>query len=222
LDAGVEAVGIRLGYILMHAELEGLICSGPLRGKQQTYAALPERVPEVGRSRTRDESLFELTLRYFSSHGPATIKDFQWWSSLTAADVTRGLDLVGDGLTSEAFDGVTYWFAGRAPTVQEVSPSVHLVQAYDEYIVGYTSSKYVLDISRTARSRSPDRVISNHVILLDSQVAGHWKRTIERKVVRIEAVLDSPFDQAKTQALRLAADRHADFLGLPAELNVST
>ena len=221
-DAGIESAGVRLGYILMHAELEGVICSGPLRGKQQTYALIEERVADAATtSPTRDESLCELTGRYFSSHGPATVNDFKWWSSLTTADVVKGLDLAGDGLMSEVFDGATYWFADQGPSFREVSPAVHLVQAYDEYIVGYTQSKYLLDLLGTARSRSSDRAIFNHVILLNGQVAGYWKRTIQKGVVRIEAVLDSPFDTAQTHALSAAAEEHAAFLGLTAELNVS-
>jgi hypothetical protein len=230
-EAGIESAGLRLGYIMIHAELERLVCSGPLRGKQQTYALVEERVADVATHRTRDESLAELTWRYFSSHGPATIKDFRWWSSLTTTDISRGLYFVGDRLMSEVFDGETYWFAdpehetGRntanPPRDQKHSPTVHLVQAYDEYIVGYTRSKYLLDLSGAGRSRSPTRAIFNHVILLDSQVAGYWKRTIKKGVVRIEAVLDASFNDAQGQALLAAAERHAALLGVSAELSSS-
>ena len=89
--AGIEADGPRLAYIVMHAELEELICSGPRRGKQQTYALLDHRAPPSpldGLSRER--ALAELVRRYFRSHGPATIKDFTAWSSLTVADTRVG------------------------------------------------------------------------------------------------------------------------------------
>jgi hypothetical protein len=48
---GITAAGFRLGYILIHAELERMICSGPLRGRQHTYALLEERVPRGGEPR---------------------------------------------------------------------------------------------------------------------------------------------------------------------------
>jgi Winged helix DNA-binding domain len=230
--AGIESAGLRLGYIMIHAELERLFCSGPLRGKQQTYALVEERVADVATHRTRDESLAELTWRYFSSHGPATVKDFRWWSSLTTSDISRGLYFVGDRLMSEVFDGETYWFEDREhetgrniatpPQVQKSSSTVHLVQAYDEYVVGYTRSKFLLDLSGAARSRSPTRAIFNHIILLDSQVAGHWKRAIKKGVVRIEAVLDAPFNEAQGQALLVSAEQHAAFLGLSVELSSGT
>ena len=36
----------------------------------------------------RDIALGELARRYFTSHGPATIQDFAWWSGLTVTDDT--------------------------------------------------------------------------------------------------------------------------------------
>ena len=74
---------------MMHAELEGVICSGPRRGKQFTYALLDERVPAT-KPKARDEALAELAKRYFASHGPATVRDFAWWSGLTAQGRAAG------------------------------------------------------------------------------------------------------------------------------------
>ena len=39
-QAGIPAEGFHLGYLMMYAELEGIICSGARRGKQFTYALL--------------------------------------------------------------------------------------------------------------------------------------------------------------------------------------
>ena len=100
---------LRLTYLVMHAELEGLICSGAMRGKQHTYALLDERVPAT-RTLEREEALAELTRRYFSSHGPATIKDFAWWSGLSTSDVKVGLELNTSQLETARVDGQAYWF----------------------------------------------------------------------------------------------------------------
>jgi hypothetical protein len=218
--AGIATEGFRLGYTLMNAELAGVICSGPLDGRQHTYALLDERAPQAA-GLTRDEALAELTLRYFTSHGPATAKDFRWWSSLTAADVGAGLELVAPRLQHETIDGASYWSAAPPPPPQADAPTVHLLQAYDEYIVGYSESKWVLDAAGIARALVQARSVFNGVVILDSQVAGHWRRTLRRTSVVIEAALYRPFDDPQAQALAAAAAAHGAFLGLPADVVTS-
>src|SRR5215216_1744383 len=107
--AGILAEGQRLAYLMMSAELDGIICSGPRRGKQFTYALLEERAPKV-RVLDPDEALAEFTKRYFSTRGPATLHDFTWWSGLTMADAKKGLELVKPRFEGEVIDGKTYWF----------------------------------------------------------------------------------------------------------------
>jgi hypothetical protein len=85
IEAGIEAKGLRLAYLVGHAELEALICSGPRRGKRQTYALVDERIPPAP-ARTREEALAELARRYVEGHGPAQAADLAWWSGLTVAD----------------------------------------------------------------------------------------------------------------------------------------
>ena len=109
-EHGIVADGPRLGYILMHAELTQLICSGPRDGNQHTYALLAERVPHT-QSRSREEALGELVRRYFTSHGPAAVKDFAWWSSLAVADAKRGVEIAGHQLVQTAVSDRHYWSA---------------------------------------------------------------------------------------------------------------
>ncbi|TDD63938.1 winged helix DNA-binding domain-containing protein [Actinomadura rubrisoli] len=219
---GITAAGFRLGYILIHAELERVICSGPLRGKQHTYALLEERVPQAA-SLEREAALVELVRRFFTSHGPATVKDLAWWSSLTRADIAAGLSFAGDTLESTDVDGVTYWSApGNAPAPAP-SPSVRLLQAYDEYIVGYRQSKYLLDLGGLAASASASDKLAlpNGVIVVDTQVAGRWKRTNRSGAVVVKAVLYRPFDAAETAALQAATEELGVFLGARAVVSAS-
>jgi hypothetical protein len=217
---GIAASGFRLAYLLMHAELERVICSGARNGRQHTYALLEERAPQAA-SRSREEALAELTLRYFASHGPATAKDFRWWSSLTAADVAEGLALVGSRLQAETLDGVTYWSAPADPhgtPRAAASPTVHLLQAYDEYVVGYSESRWVLDLDGTARARWQARAVANGVVVRDGQMTGHWRRLQTGRSVELEVALYEPLDDAATRSLEAAVARHGEFLGLPATL----
>jgi Winged helix DNA-binding domain len=210
--AGLPSTGFGLGYLLMHAELDGLVCSGPVRGRQHTYTLLDGRVPPAP-ERDPDEALVDLVARYFTSHGPATAKDLRWWSSLTLTDIARGVELAGDHLRHEVIDGVSYWSGPPSPA-RLASPTVHLVQGYDEYVVAFTESKYALDASGAARALPPGTSVPNGVLLLDGQVAGHWKRTSTRDTLRIEALLYRDLTPAEAEALDAAAARQAAFLDL--------
>ena len=215
---GITASGQRLNHVVMNAELDGLICSGGLRGKQHTYALLEERAPAAKRL-TPDEALAELTLRYFTSHGPATAKDFKWWSSLTLAQIKRGLDIVGSKLEHARVDGVTYWFAEPAIPQRARAPRAHLLQPYDEYIVGYSESRYTLDLTGVARASFPE--VFGGVILLDGQVGGHYKRALTKESVLIEASVYQPLNKTQTKELRASAARLGAFLGLAAHLSIA-
>ncbi len=84
-----QATGQRLAYLVMHAELEAVICSGPRRGKQFTYALLDDRVA-VGERLSREQGLAELAGRYFATRGPASVRDFAKWSGLTLKSAREG------------------------------------------------------------------------------------------------------------------------------------
>jgi hypothetical protein len=209
--AGISTDGQRMPYLLMHAEIEGLICSGPIRGKQQTYALLGERAPQA-QALPRDEALAELVRRYFTSHGPATIADFTRWCSLTVADTKRGIDLLGEELRSFALDSRTYWHGELPAEVAiEHSPTAHLLQAYDEYVNGYGESRDVVDpfIDRTFRANG-----YMQVVLIDGQVAGSWKRTLRVKSIEIEVHPFRPLTPAENDAIHRAAGAHGRFVGL--------
>src|SRR5688500_17522208 len=133
-DAGMPMTGQRLAHLTMEAELEGVVCSGPRRGKKFTYALLAERAPDAPRL-SRDEALAALTRRFFKSHGPATVRDFVWWSGLTTADARRGLEI--NTARREEIDGRIYWTIGPPPLAATRDHRVHLLPIYDEYIVAY-------------------------------------------------------------------------------------
>lgn len=214
---GISLKGFGMAYVLMQAELDCIICSGGLKGRQQTYALLDERVPAAP-ALTRDEALAELVVRYFTSRGPATAKDLRFWSSLLLADIHRGIEVAGARLEREEIEGLAMWSApGEAPVRPSSSPRVHLLQGLDEYFVGYGESRGFCDQSGV-RPSPVDRAIYNGALILDSQLAGHWKRTVTRRAVTFTVALRVPFDDAQMQALQATADAHGAFLGVPANV----
>ena len=107
--AGVETNELRFIHIMMQMELIGLVCSGGRQGRQFTYALLDDRVPPV-KSMDKQEVLAALAERYFAAHGPATLRDYVWWSGLTVTDAKAGLEMVKHKLSSGISDGNTYSF----------------------------------------------------------------------------------------------------------------
>lgn len=198
---------LRSTYIVMHAELDGIICSGPRRGKQFTYALLEERAPRAGEL-PRDEALAELAGRFFTSHGPATVHDFAKWSGLTIADATGGLEEVKSRLEHELIDGHTYWFAPSASIARAPSPTAYLLPSYDEYTIGYRNHDAVFN------STQFESLIYNYTIVIDGQVVGTWRRTLKKDAVMIELNFFTPPTKAQKLAVAAAADRYGKFLGL--------
>jgi hypothetical protein len=209
---GIAVSGLALGYVLMRAELDAVLCSGAPRGKQQTYALFDERVPPAT-TRAGDEALAELVGRYFAAHGPATLKDFLWWSSLTATDARRGLDMVGSALESRRVDGRTYWLGPAAPPARPASPRIDLVQGYDETIVAYTESRDVLGVPGGVPVAAGDRPLFLHAILLDGRLIGHWRHAPRRRSIAVETALHRPLDAAEARALDDALERYRRFWG---------
>jgi hypothetical protein len=135
---------VRLAHVLIRAELDAVVCSGPRNGKQFTYALLEERVAAT-KPLTRDEALVKLTERYFKSHGPATVADFVWWSGLTASDAKHGIELVARDLREELVIDKTYWTPRSAATTSKPKHAAHLLPAFDEYNVAYKDRQLVLN-----------------------------------------------------------------------------
>ena len=203
----------RFTYIMMRAELDGIVCSGARRGKQFTYALLDERAPQA-RTLDRDEALAEFARRYFTSHGPATLQDFVWWSGLTVADARAGLEMVTSQLMHEVVDGQTYWFSTSAPPANDLPQTIYLLPNFDEYTVGYTDRSAVIDVSDATKFDTRGNVL-NPTIVMDGRVVGTWKRTLKKDAVIITPSLFAPLNEAETRALAAAANRYGAFLDLP-------
>lgn len=211
--AGLEELkGLQFSYILMHAELEALICSGAMHGKQHTYALVNERAPHA-KTMPREKALAELTRRYFTAHGPAQIADFAWWSSLATVDIKEGIALAK--LKSVEIEGKTYYFAKKAPTIIP-TPIAHLLPNYDEYFIAYKDRSA---FSNFKLSRSPSyEDLSYHILAMDGQLAGGWKREITPKKYTVKLNPFSKFSADQQKALDAAVKRLSEFTGLPVTL----
>jgi hypothetical protein len=199
--ANIHADELRLGWLLMDAELDGLICSGSMEGRQFTYALLDERAPMVDR-REKDELVMELVRRYFFSRGPATISDLAGWSGLRPSDIRIGMELNRQWLTSEVIDGQVYWFdaaGGFADATGEPargSSSLFLLPALDEWAVAYAGNSFFKPI-----------------LIIDGQVSGTWAPVVGKDTMAVDVITPVRMDGVLQAAVWREAERYSAFLG---------
>ncbi len=231
-----DASGQRLTYIAMQAELEGLMVSGPRRGKQFTYGLMDERAPRAGQGseppRTHDDGLVRLATRYFIGHGPATAIDLARWATLTSRDAARAarlaLEAAGGALEMREREGVRRYAAAGAhdpPRGRGIPPSRrgHLLSVFDEYVNGYRDRSMIVTAAHGGSIVGAGNAVL-HVYVIDGRVLGTWTREFAKEAVRIEV---APFDRltkrdrtALGRALAPSAERYGRFVGSPADLAV--
>ena len=189
---------VRMAHILLRAELDGVVCSGPRIGKQFTYALLEERVPAV-KPLTRDEALAKLTQRYFTSHGPATLQDFIWWSGLAAADARHGVALVDRHLRQELIEEKVH-LSPRAVKASSPTHSAHLLPAYDEYTVAY-KDRQTIYVSKNGKPSITNWGLLGPIVIVDGRPVGTWKRTNDQVALNLSPDLKDPDRLAITRAV---------------------
>jgi hypothetical protein len=217
-EEGIIASGLRLGYLISHAELERVVVSGPRKGRQQTYALLEERVPPAP-PRSREEALAELARRYVEGHGPAQAADLAWWSGLTMADSRAALELATPPLHRETIDGRAFW-AAEPPAARAMGtepPAVHLLPNYDELLIAFRDRTDAIDPALPGPARVAEAVLA-HIVVRDGLVVGGWRRAEERGRMRLTIDLLVPLDPAERRAFAGAVERLRSFLGRPVEV----
>ena len=212
--AGVPATGQRLGHLVMHAELDAVICSGARQGKQFTYALLEERVPPAP-AIERDEALLALTRRYFETRGPATTHDFAWWSGLTMADVKRGVQMAGGELERGTLDGREYIFTGRKAT--RPVASAQLLPNYDEYFIGHRDRSAIAQRLGHAGLVTGGNALISNVIVVDGQLVGGWKRTLEGTRAIVTLSPQVALTPAERRRIAVAVRKLGEFLEVEVE-----
>jgi hypothetical protein len=217
--AGINWEGQQLPHLLLVAELEGVIVSGPRRGKEFTWALLEDRVPKA-RKLESQAALAELTRRYFVSHGPAQLQDFVWWSGLTTADSKAGITAVGDALQRETVDGKQYWFDASAPADSPRGSRcvAHLLPNFDEYTVAYRDRSALQSDARLDPTQFSFGNILSNVVAVNGVVRGGWRRVAAGNKLKVEVRLIDRLQDAEQHQLARAAQDLGRFLETPVEL----
>lgn len=214
--AGILTIDNRVSHLLLRAELDGIVCSGTSRGGKQTYALLEKRVPKT-KSLTKVESLAKLARKYFTSHYPATIQDFIWWSGLSVGDAKQALEAIKSDFSSETIASKPYWFPNSLLIRRTDQESVYLLPAYDEFLISYKDRSALLPF------RSQNKTVSNNgifrpIIVVNGQVAGIWKRAKKKDKVIVETEMFYQPSKTTIDLIEKAAIHYGQFLSNEIEI----
>lgn len=226
-QGGIAPDGQRMPHLLSAAEHAGVITSGPRQGKRFTYALLDERAP-VRLRPDRDEALGELARRYFTSHGPAQVADYVWWSSLTTADARCGIEVAGTALQREVIDGKEHWSDAEAVLPAEGVPQAHLLPNFDEYTVAYRDRSAIIDPTvpydpstfAYYREASPQGSILSNIVVVAGRLRGAWSARVLAATVRVQIRPMAPLGRRDAIAVKAAAMAFAAFHGREMELQI--
>jgi len=210
--SGVSSAKQRGLHILSKLAHELLIIFGPHRGAQATFALLDEWLPKSPKL-DRDDALARLATVYFTSHGPATIRDFTWWSSLTVADAKRGIAAAGRALKALDVAGVAHWSSARAAEPEKTSEA-HLLPPFDEMLVAYRDRSASLSALHRHHMDSKNGFM-HPTVMVDGQVVGTWGRTTTPRGTNLAVMPFFPFPPAMRRAIAAAAERYSHYLGTP-------
>lgn len=214
---GLSTGGQRGYYMLISASWEGLICQGVAVRNVPTFLALDSTLA-AGKSLTRDEALAELAVRFFTSRGPATLKDFVWWSGLPIRDARTGLEEVKAQLAQETIAGQTQWFPPTLSAPDHAEGTLYLLPGFDEYLLGYSDRSAVLDPQFASRIVPGGNGVFYPTVVSNGRIVGTWKRAFKKDGVLISAQSFTSLAPAEWEALACAARGYGQYLGQPVTL----
>jgi len=210
--SGLSVEGQRLPHLILAAELDGLIASGPRRGRELTYALLDERAPAAP-SLDREAALRELALRFFRGHGPAKLSDLTWWSSLTTVDARAGIAAAGSLLQAVQVNGEQHWMHAAAGTAPPARGAAHLLPNFDEYTVGYRDRAGHHGTAPFDPAIFSFGSILANVLTVGGLVRGTWRRRLTSRELHLEIRLLDRLTAAERRAVESAGSRFAAFHG---------
>lgn len=222
------------GGVIRQPVYQGRVCFGPTRGNEVTFVRTenwlgPGAVDTAGMS--FEEAEAELTRRYLGAYGPATVRDFLYWSGFPAEPARRMWELILPETTEVSVAGTKAVVLTRAleradhsrarktkkAKAEEGLPHVRLLPHFDVYLLGHRAKESVLGkphykkVFRNAGWISP-------VILVDGRVLGTWESERKGGTLSIGLRPFRPLDRATRKVLDQEASRLADSTGLLARV----
>ena len=206
-QVGLTTGGQRGYHMLWHLAQTGTLCFGPLRNGQQQIVLIDEWISRPRRLQ-RQEALGELALRYFRSHGPATVKDLMRWAHLVAADARTGLAMVRLQLLSLDVDAVEHFMDPGTPelleTCRQEARRVVLLPGFDEFVLGYQDRRCALAPELADRIVPGGNGVFKATVVCDGEIIGTWKHAGRGAKRTVEATPFTSFPDDVTKKIAQA------------------
>lgn len=182
----IRIEGLMATQVLIRAELEMHVCSGVRHENKVTYSLFDARIPRSEKISKKD-SIVKLASLYFNSRGPATIKDFMWWSGLSLSESKFGVSALGKNLKCASLGGLDYLYVENAYDQKKKISA--LLPSYDEYMVSYAEGRNIALPANVDKS-----VLGNGIfkpmVLSDNTIVGTWKKINQEPFLDIQFLSD--------------------------------
>ncbi len=183
-DGVFDPQGGRGYHVLAALISETHLCYGPWNGVEQDVALAGQWLPPA---RTvadlfdgdRIAAVAELLRRYLASHGPATLRDFAWWTKLSLGEIRRALPLIVGDLETDGAAEPSYWRAGLLDEVAALgraSASPLLLPGFDEFVLGYQDRTFAMTEAEHQRIVPGNNGVFRRTIVASGRVVGTWAR----------------------------------------------
>lgn len=199
---GLDVTGQRGYHLIWQLAQRGTLCFGPVEAGEQLIVLSDEWI-RAPRRPEREEALGEWALRYFRGHGPATVRDFAWWTKLLAADVRAGVALAMPQLERLSVDGTEYLMDPATPEAlaacRRHAAGVLLLPGFDEFMLGYADRGAALPAEFAQRIVPGGNGMFMPTVVAGGQVVGTWRRRPARGAFPAEPF--TTFTPAVTRAV---------------------
>jgi hypothetical protein len=187
-DAGIPLNAQTRLHIVGLAVSSGLALLGPDRGAQPMLVRREDWIGEAPPF-DRHRALAELARRYVRAFGPATDRDFGYWSGLALRDVRAGLDAISTELEEVRVGAERMVVLGRIPRLPRPD-RVRMLGGFDTYLLGYKDRGFATGAEHRETVSGGGGGGIYPVIVRDGVVEAGWR--VSRKRGGLEISFNDP------------------------------
>lgn len=185
--------------ILCYAGSSGLVVQWPIIDGQQAFVLTSQWIQNEKKFDSDMEAVRELCLRYFTSHGPATIEDLQRWSGLGKTIIKQWIIDCGEKLQHYDNDWTLYYFS-HTKNFDIWLPTVHFLAGFDERLLGYKNRSATVDQSHLNKIDISRNGVFKPTVMVDGNTIGTW--WIQHKA-KISEITITPFSSLNSETILL-------------------